>query len=544
MVKFKYGYFVFALPLLLIAFLFCGCGQDNTLQTSDYVVEFECPEIINMRMGTTDTNNEVALAPLYSNVDLSNCIIEYDDSIISYDANTGIIRALKSGSTQIKVTAGDKVDIIDVVVDQAIYCTSLTFNATDKILLGKTAELKVNTNAGYNMGLEYVSLDPDVLTIDENGIITPVSLGYATIKVIAKSAVDDYVDLGYRTIWATKTVQVVEERQQLNIEILDSNLEPLEYELDEYGIINYNLFSTPNQDLVYVIKLSSDKVFDSSCYVTESTTANDCTNTSGTAKRLWSWTSNFENIVVDSNYTLYRPFYAVDSGVDYFQESVLEVGMNFNNTVKSQPIKINVYKQTQDLNYTVYQDETCDTEYNLMNTKNEYILDKSSKLFVRVNLDEFAIQNINYDFNNINCEATKDGFLISSSGVVGSGYLVLQSVDGSNITKVIKFYNDVENITIQVEDTSANLALNNGVAGFKTNYAVFDVDGNLLENQRCFIEFLDASGNEITLSEDTVIYEDVTYKSFTINFYKSGTYYFRLVSENGYLSQIITVSIF
>ena len=544
MVKFKYGYFVFALPLLLIAFLFCGCGQDNTLQSSDYVVEFECPEIINMRMGTTDTNNEVALAPLYSNVDLSNCIIEYDDSIISYDANTGIIRALKSGSTQIKVTAGDKVDIIDVVVDQAIYCTSLTFNATDKILLGKTAELKVNTNAGYNMGLEYVSLDPDVLTIDENGIITPVSLGYATIKVIAKSAVDDYVDLGYRTIWATKTVQVVEERQQLNIEILDSNLEPLEYELDEYGIINYNLFSTPNQDLVYVIKLSSDKVFDSSCYVTESTTANDCTNTSGTAKRLWSWTNNFENIVVDSNYTLYRPFYAVDSGVDYFQESVLEVGMNFNSTVKSQPIKINVYKQTQDLNYTVYQDETCDTEYNLMNTKNEYILDKSSKLFVKVNLDEFAIQNIDYDFNNINCEATKDGFLISSSGVVGSGYLVLQSVDGSNITKVIKFYNDVENITIQVEDTSANLALNNGVAGFKTNYAVFDVDGNLLENQRCSIEFLDASGNEVTLSEDTVIYEDVTYKSFTINFYKSGTYYFRLVSENGYLSQIITVSIF
>lgn len=544
MVKFKYGYFVFALPLLLIAFLFCGCGQDNTLQTSDYVVEFECPEIINMRMGTTDTNNEVALAPLYSNVDLSNCIIEYDDSIISYDANTGIIRALKSGSTQIKVTAGDKVDIIDVVVDQAIYCTSLTFNATDKILLGKTAELKVNTNAGYNMGLEYVSLDPDVLTIDENGIITPVSLGYATIKVIAKSAVDDYVDLGYRTIWATKTVQVVEERQQLNIEILDSNLEPLEYELDEYGIINYNLFSTPNQDLVYVIKLSSDKVFDSSCYVTESTTANDCTNTSGTAKRLWSWTNNFENIVVDSNYTLYRPFYAVDSGVDYFQESVLEVGMNFNSTVKSQPIKINVYKQTQDVNYTVYQDETCDTEYNLMNTENEYILDKTSKLFVKVNLDEFAIQNINYDFNNINCEATKDGFLISSSGVVGSGYLVLQSVDGSNITKVIKFYNDVENITIQVEDTSANLTLNNGVAGFKTNYTVFDVNGNLLENQRCFIEFLDASGNEITLSEDTVIYEDVTYKSFTINFYKSGTYYFRLVSENGYLSQIITVSIF
>ena len=544
MVKFKYGYFVFALPLLLIAFLFCGCGQDNTLQTSDYVVEFECPEIINMRMGTTDTNNEVALAPLYSNVDLSNCIIEYDDSIISYDANTGIIRALKSGSTQIKVTAGDKVDIIDVVVDQAIYCTSLTFNATDKILLGKTAELKVNTNAGYNMGLEYVSLDPDVLTIDENGIITPVSLGYATIKVIAKSAVDDYVDLGYRTIWATKTVQVVEERQQLNIEILDSNLEPLEYELDEYGIINYNLFSTPNQDLVYVIKLSSDKVFDSSCYVTESTTANDCTNTSGTARRLWNWTNNFENIVVDSNYTLYRPFYAVDSGVDYFQESVLEVGMNFNSTVKSQPIKINVYKQTQDVNYTVYQDETCDTEYNLMNTENEYILDKTSKLFVKVNLDEFAIQNINYDFNNINCEATKDGFLISSSGVVGSGYLVLQSVDGSNITKVIKFYNDVENITIQVEDTSANLTLNNGVAGFKTNYTVFDVNGNLLENQRCFIEFLDASGNEITLSEDTVIYEDVTYKSFTINFYKSGTYYFRLVSENGYLSQIITVSIF
>ena len=93
----KYRYYIFALPVLFLAILFCGCGQDDTSQTNEYIVEFECPEIINMKLGTTDSSNEVALAPLFSNVDLSNCVIEYDDSIISYDASTGEIRALKSG---------------------------------------------------------------------------------------------------------------------------------------------------------------------------------------------------------------------------------------------------------------------------------------------------------------------------------------------------------------------------------------------------------------------------------------------------------------
>ena len=539
----KYRYFVFALPLLFMAVLFCGCGNDNSQNSEEYVVEFECPEIINMKLGTTDSNNEIALAPLYSNIDLSQCVIEYDSNIISYDADTGIIKALKSGTTRIKATAGDKVDIIDVIVDKAVYCTSLTFNATDKILLGETAELLVNINLGYNMGLEYESLNENILTIDENGIITPKSLGYATIKVIAKTAVDNYVDSGYQTIWATKTVQVVEARTELNIEILDSSLEPVASELDENGILNYNLFSSTDKSPVYILKITSNRDFDDSCYVTESTTANDCTNTSGSSKRLFEWTS-FNDVIVGSNNTYFRAFYCVDSGVDYFMESVIEIGMNYNSILNSNPIKINVYKQVEEINTTVYTDTTCQTEVTETTSAGEYILTGKTQFFFFVDLGDYSLNKINYDFYNIDCEPTENGFLVKSSGEVGSGYLIIQSTDGSNITKIIHFYNAIKNATIKVDRTNFYVTPVNGIAGVDIYYTVYNLNGDVVNNQDCYIEFLDKDGNVIELNNGEISYVDVTIGSFVIDFCKSGTYYLKIVSKLGYVSEIITVTVF
>lgn len=118
--------FLFALPVLFVIALFCGCtyNLDDDSQNS-FVFKFSCPKEITMKLGTIDQSNETASAPLYANFDLDECTLEYDKEIITYDINTGTITALKSGETKIKATAGQKTVSVNVVVQKAVYCSYL-----------------------------------------------------------------------------------------------------------------------------------------------------------------------------------------------------------------------------------------------------------------------------------------------------------------------------------------------------------------------------------------------------------------------------------
>ena len=539
--------FMLVMPLFVLVFFACGCTTANSFDAPKSLL-FDCDtELFNLRIGTAEEENEIAFAPLLTSGTLEDCLIEYDKNIIDYNPVTGKMVALNTGTTKIRATAGDKTVSVEVVVDKAVYCSSLE-TETVFVELGKPATLTPKTNSGYNMGFEFYNLSPGIISIDEKGVIEPICTGIAQVKVVAKGALNKQNASGYEAVYCIIDIQVIEPRTTLELAILDENMQELEYTRDDYGMKNYTLFSSDDNKPLYFLKIYSDKSL-VNCYFSDITTSAECTNlVEGSQNtRLYKDSQDYRYF---QDGAIYLSFYALDCGRDYMAQEIVEQGLNFYYQRVTERICINVFRLNTENNFGVrlYEDEEMTTQYTSLNSDGLYYLYDDTEVFAKVIFDKYALNKYSYEAQNLNVTTTNDGTLkITRGDVAGVGYLTIKSADASEVEIVLGFCNMSNETTISTDSTPVVVLYTNGdePATFETGYTVYSELGELVYSQNCEIVFLDDEGAEINLADGVLGYTDVTYPSLVIEFNEVGKYKFRLRSTTyGYLSSVITVYVF
>lgn len=548
-------FYMMAFPLLLVVFLACGCAANRD---ADAMCEFDCDSLITLKIGTANAADAVAYAPLLTNTMIQYINIEYDKTIINYEPATGRIEALRAGTTRIKSTVNGKTKSVQVKVEQAIYCTYL--QCTDFAMeFGKTADMLSSSrnylkiNKGYNMGYTFESLTPEILDIDASGVITANSVGDGAIKIVAKTGVNPNANSGYEILPKTIRVTVMERRDDLSLSILNANMDELDYTLDEYGIKNYELYSTSDKSIGYVLKISSDQSLDN-CMFTEKSTYLDCDNyiANSTNKRLF--VQNEGYTLATNQKTVFQGFYVVDCGTDVIQKGILDSGYNFYYDSLSERINIRVYKlaTNDDISAKVYNSE-CTEEYALTNKDKQYCLyysdddSENSVVYVDPEISEFCNQKWDYDAENITVTQADNGMLKVSYGqTVGMGRLIIKATDGSTASQTIEFYNYRNAITITTTAAEKTVIyMHNGSASFTADYAVHDEAGKLIENQLLEFLFYDANGDRVILGANKVAHKDAMYPNFIIEFVKEGKYTVVLKAQGmEYYSEFLYVYVY
>lgn len=342
----------FAPCVLMIMFLFCGCGSDNSVTE----LSVDCGKEINMIYGTYQ--DEPAYARIMTNKSKDDVVVDYDDKIIDYNLQTGEIIANHTGETELKISMGDNEVVVQVNVVGAYYCTFLNIKKADTIKLCDETCRAITPCAddNYNMGFDYISHSPDIATIDENGIVTPISAGEATIEVKAKSGVGYG---GYQYIYETVTITVEDIATKFEIEILDKDLQPLKKVRNDEGFDYYELYSSENSDKeLYVLKLSSNVVINGK-YISEIGWNLTQKNNDKTTRLYDNNVGNSANDIKsleDGGKIIYKPFFVKDYGTDYFQYTLLDIALNYQQEIESNLIEFKVYKQTEQINVNGYFD--------------------------------------------------------------------------------------------------------------------------------------------------------------------------------------------
>ena len=122
----------------------------------------------------------------------------------------GNIEAIGFGEATIRITSEtDSEVIIDVIVNVFKYTHDIVIEGTEVLVVGMIDQLVINPSPlGSYPGVIWESNNTDVVTIDENGYIT--GIGFGTATIIAKSSLDE-------TIADTYEVEVI------NVIAVDSN---------------------------------------------------------------------------------------------------------------------------------------------------------------------------------------------------------------------------------------------------------------------------------------------------------------------------------
>lgn len=159
----------------------------NINVTNDTVNTITVPDNINMLVG-----EEYKINAIVNNDDKVSINLDYevlDKNIINVD-NLGNIKALKSGSTKIKVSGSGINKTIDVVVNEKITEPELELNIYNATLnVGQSIEIKSNIDNLY-----YVSSDETVATVKNNTIIA-LSNGNVIINVYTTNGVKKSINI-------------------------------------------------------------------------------------------------------------------------------------------------------------------------------------------------------------------------------------------------------------------------------------------------------------------------------------------------------------
>lgn len=99
----------------------------------------------------------------------------------------GLVTALKAGTTQITATCGDVSANCDVTVKN-VPASEIVLNVSEASLkVGQTQQLYAISNGELSEEMEWESDDTTVATVSDNGLVTAVSVGEATITVSSGS---------------------------------------------------------------------------------------------------------------------------------------------------------------------------------------------------------------------------------------------------------------------------------------------------------------------------------------------------------------------
>lgn len=136
-----------------------------------------------------------------------------NEDVVSIIDNTGKFMTLETGTATITATAidgsGVKATCKIVVSDNIIKAESVTLNTTKATInIGETKTIKATvlpTNATLNY-VTWKSSNPDVATVDGNGVVTGVGAGTATITATAADGKGAYAECKVNVIYNTITL--------------------------------------------------------------------------------------------------------------------------------------------------------------------------------------------------------------------------------------------------------------------------------------------------------------------------------------------------
>lgn len=158
------------------------------LSATARITVFTLPTGINVTNAPVTLNLGSAL-PLITIVSPSTAsqLVSYESSnssVVTVSGN-GVLNALKIGEATITATVANT-SIKQIFIVSVIYVLGLKIdiaNPVESIHLGETYQLETLTAPHSNPTRIWESTDSSVLTVSETGLLTPVSIGTATIKV-------------------------------------------------------------------------------------------------------------------------------------------------------------------------------------------------------------------------------------------------------------------------------------------------------------------------------------------------------------------------
>ncbi len=506
---------IFCLLLPILAFLsvfFVGCGED------DSVLYFLGEREIDIMLGTAE--DSTATARLISS-DMSATKVSYDSEIISYDLNSGSITPKSAGKTAILARLGDKTAVININVTEAIYCVSLNLSTSYFLKLTNTKPTEAiipHTNTGYNMGFVFESLTPSVVTVDTNGVLTPVSSGEAVVRVYAKSAC---VSGEYTYITATTNVIVEEVATKYTLELLDSGLNLIPLSVTQNGFEYYEITSRELADDYYVMRLTCNVPLKDKL---QSFSANSVDSASGREAFDFSSELQSHTVISRDGKVLYRPFYATRAGFYYAQFTLDDSGLNYYNLVESNMLRINIVGKCEEINLTSSLDDTNGVAY--MPTNGE------AKFYVDVDMGSSINASFDYSVDNAVTATRVDNRIYLSTSAVGTHTLVVTALDGG-LSASINFEIRLASSSTEIVVDKTNFILN---VGEYTTVAFSPVSSSLEPRVIC----LDEKGAEIDY-DNTSLYLDLISGNLYIEALKPGSYFLKITTNAGLSSQIISI---
>ena len=233
-----------AVPFMIIICLLCGCVDTKT-DAANFECYFENNTEVNLVINTPQSS---VIRQLVIKGELPNDFaVEFDENIIDYNYLTGEITAVGVGNTDIKVSytlnSEKQVISLPVKVSSAVFAEDIT-SSKDKIVLlenGETYDIKSDvfvSNSNYNLSVEYFSSNEDIFSVDDNGNITPNSVGEATLIV---KAIENYSkeEATFSFITESITVEVISNNFVTDLSLYDKNLKPLTESMLFYGNDNF-----------------------------------------------------------------------------------------------------------------------------------------------------------------------------------------------------------------------------------------------------------------------------------------------------------------
>ncbi len=160
------------------------------------IVLSACQETYTIDVNQTDiilTEGDTFQLEIESNDKSGHVFQDYDQTIISI-GNTGLITAIKEGTTAIKVRSGSDETVFKTVNITVYKAVSIDISATSlEVMVSDTLELDL----AVNDEVTYTSSDTDIFTVSATGVITGVSIGTAelTIQSVSNPNVNKVIDI-------------------------------------------------------------------------------------------------------------------------------------------------------------------------------------------------------------------------------------------------------------------------------------------------------------------------------------------------------------
>jgi uncharacterized protein YjdB len=180
---------------LLFAFLTAGC-DDNFMEIKQVAVESIDlkPELANGLTVETGDTYDISWKIIYTPADATDRAESYSSSNtdVATVSPKGLLTTYVEGTSDITITAGGKSVTFKLTVEdpEPIPASALTLSITALNLELETtydlASRLIFTPFDANDPIDYVSSNPDVVTVSDRGLLTGIAVGQATVTVTSK----------------------------------------------------------------------------------------------------------------------------------------------------------------------------------------------------------------------------------------------------------------------------------------------------------------------------------------------------------------------